>query len=163
MDPSIFKENMSKLSDAHDTSMDFSVSGLVCLLSLTEHRQLYLESRLTPDMVMNDAPSWLDRIWRDAGSHATFANFVLKVPNSCFTPLFSDSIHLPQKFSSLVTAVDVESLSPLCKLLYTHAVALDIVALHVKICDLLFLALLFLDSYDCETIGGLKEISLVLS
>lgn len=120
LDPSISKENMSKLSDTHDTSMDFS---------------LYLESRLTPDMVMNDAQSWLDRIWRDAGSHTTFGNFVLK------------------KFSSLVAAVEVESLGQLCKLLYTHAIALDIVALHVKISDLLFHALLFLDSYDCETIG----------
>jgi mediator of RNA polymerase II transcription subunit 5 len=155
---------MSKLSsDTHDTSMDFSVSGLVCLLSLTEYRQLYLESRLTPDMARNDAQSWLDRIWRDAGTHTTFANFVLKVLNNCFATLFSDLIYLPQKFSSLVTAVDVESLSQLCKLLYTHAIALDIVALHVKISDLLFHALLFLDSYDCETIGGLKEIALVLS
>lgn len=41
-------------------------------------------------MAMNDAQSWLDRIWRDAGSHTTFANFVLKVLDSCFTALFSD-------------------------------------------------------------------------
>lgn len=118
LDTSISQENISKLSsDTHDASMDFS---------------FFIESRLTPDMAMNDAQSWLDRIWRDAGSHTTFANFVLK------------------KF---VTAVDVESLSQLCKLLYTHATALDIVALHVRISDLLFHALLFLDSYDCETIG----------
>jgi mediator of RNA polymerase II transcription subunit 5 len=48
---------------------------------------------------------------------------------------------------------DVESLSHLCRLLYTHEAALDILAIHVKIYDIIFRALLFLEQYDCETVG----------
>jgi hypothetical protein len=55
--------------------------------------------------------------------------------------------------------LDVESLSHLCKLLYTVAEGLDIIALHVKVSDLIFYALVFLEDYDCETVGAYLSFS----
>ena len=49
---------------------------------------------------------------------------------------------------------DVEALGHLCKILYSYDFALDIIALHVKVSDLVFHALSLLDEYDCETIGS---------
>ena len=49
--------------------------------------------------------------------------------------------------------MEVDSLGHLCKILHTYEHGLDIVALHEKIKDLLFLALQFLEDYDCETVG----------
>jgi hypothetical protein len=59
----------------------------------------------------------------------------------------------PQRFVSLTGLLDVESLSHLCKILYLFDDVLDILALHVRISDLIFHALLFLEEYDCETVG----------
>lgn len=61
--------------------------------------------------------------------------------------------NLSQRFTSLTDAFDVESLSHLCKLLYTYEITLDIMALHTRISDMIFYALLFLEQYDCETVG----------
>ena len=49
--------------------------------------------------------------------------------------------------------MDVESLGHICKILYTYEHAMEIVALHVRITDLLFSSLQFLEEYDCETVG----------
>lgn len=49
--------------------------------------------------------------------------------------------------------MEVDFLGHLCKILHTYERALDIVALHERIKDLLFLALQFLEDYDCETVG----------
>jgi mediator of RNA polymerase II transcription subunit 5 len=49
--------------------------------------------------------------------------------------------------------MEVDSLGHLCKILHTYERGLDIVALHERIKDLLFLALQFLEDYDCETVG----------
>jgi mediator of RNA polymerase II transcription subunit 5 len=49
--------------------------------------------------------------------------------------------------------MDVDILGPTCKLLHTYDHALEIVALHTRICDLIFTSLLFLEEYDCEIVG----------
>ncbi|KAF8168029.1 mediator complex subunit Med5-domain-containing protein [Crassisporium funariophilum] len=95
----------------------------------------FLESKVMHDNKVTEAKVWVDRIWKDVSSHSVFANIVLK------------------RFSSLVTALEVESLGHLCKILYTYDYVLDIVALHVRISDLLFYCLQFLEEYDCETVG----------
>lgn len=60
---------------------------------------------------------------------------------------------MSQRFSSVARTLDVESLSHLCKILYTQDRVLDILAIHIKISDLIFHALSFLEEYDCETVG----------
>ncbi|KAF5377593.1 hypothetical protein D9615_005338 [Tricholomella constricta] len=97
--------------------------------------EAYLESKFTPDTNVNDLRSWMDRVSQDVTSHGVFASVILK------------------RFTSLSATFDVDALSHLCKVLYTYDAALDIMALHVKISDLISSALSFLDQYDCETVG----------
>ncbi len=59
-----------------------------------------------------------------------------------------------QRFTNTTTSLDVESLSYVCKVLYTHEPALEIVALHTKLSELLALGLALLEDYDCETVGA---------
>lgn len=60
---------------------------------------------------------------------------------------------LKQRFSGLVEEQDVESLSQLCKVLQRKDAIFDLLSLHIRISDLVFQALLFLENYDCETVG----------
>src|SRR5258705_12212195 len=50
--------------------------------------------------------------------------------------------------------MDVDILGPTCKLLHSYDRALEIIALHTRICDLIFYSLLFLEEYDCEIVGS---------
>lgn len=50
--------------------------------------------------------------------------------------------------------MDVDILGPTCKLLHSYDRALEIIALHTRICDLIFYSLLFLEGYDCEIVGS---------
>lgn len=97
--------------------------------------EVYLEAKFTPDTNVTDLRSWIDRISQDVTIHSTFAAVILR------------------RFTSLSTTFDVDSLSHLCKMLYTYEAALDILALHMKISDLIFRSLSFLNQYDCETVG----------
>ncbi|KAH7931048.1 hypothetical protein BV22DRAFT_1053726 [Leucogyrophana mollusca] len=94
----------------------------------------YLDSRLT-EAAGEDARALLDRICHDVGSHSTFAEVIQK------------------RFTAHTKTLDVEVLSHLTKILYSHDIALDIVSLHIKVTDLVFDALEFLSEYDCETVG----------
>ncbi|KAH7915833.1 mediator complex subunit Med5-domain-containing protein [Hygrophoropsis aurantiaca] len=96
--------------------------------------EAYLDSRLT-EANGDDIHGLLDRIRHDVGSHSTFAEVVLK------------------RFTSHTKTMDVEVLSHITKILYSHDIALDIVSLHVKVSDLVFDALEFLSEYDCDTVG----------
>lgn len=58
-----------------------------------------------------------------------------------------------QRFSVLSASQDVDAFGQLCKILHTFENALDIVALHEPLTDLIFYALAFLEDYDCETVG----------
>lgn len=58
-----------------------------------------------------------------------------------------------QRFAAAVFSMDVDSLGLTCKILHTYDHALEMVALHVRIYDLIFFSLQFLEEYDCETVG----------
>jgi len=50
--------------------------------------------------------------------------------------------------------MEVEPIGQICKVLHTYGRALDMVALHEPIPDLLFYAIQFFEDYDCETVGA---------
>lgn len=108
------------------------------------------------DSSVNDVKLWTDRIWKDSASHSLFANIAHKVVN--LWPCIDAFLKILQRFSSAVTALEVESLGQLCKILHTDEHALDIVALHKPITDLLFYSIQFLEDYDCETVGALNRL-----
>ncbi|KAG6911908.1 hypothetical protein DXG01_000155 [Tephrocybe rancida] len=95
----------------------------------------YLELKFSPDTEIEDLRPWVDRVLHDNTSHSVFAMIILR------------------RFTTLAASFDVDALSHLCKVLYTYETVLDIMALHMKISDLIFRALSFLDQYDCETVG----------
>ncbi|KAI6047573.1 mediator complex subunit Med5-domain-containing protein [Pisolithus marmoratus] len=97
--------------------------------------EIYLESKLTAESSEEDSQALLDRIRGDPGSHHFFATAVRR----CLTAHFRTG--------------DLEILSHLMKILYTHDFALDILSLHLKISDVLFDAVHLLTDYDCETVG----------
>ncbi|KAF9460835.1 mediator complex subunit Med5-domain-containing protein [Collybia nuda] len=95
----------------------------------------YLETRLFPEGNLEDFALLIDRIWKDVGSHKAFANVAMK------------------RFTALAGIYDVEALGHLCKMLFTYEAALDVIAMHVKVSTFIFRALMFLEKYDCETVG----------
>ncbi|KAG6845781.1 hypothetical protein H0H87_003835 [Tephrocybe sp. NHM501043] len=97
--------------------------------------ETYLEMKLSPDTNIEEIGPWIDRVLHDDTSHSVFGAVILR------------------RFMALATTFDVDALSHLCKVLYTYELVLTIMALHIKIADLIFLALTFLDQYDCETVG----------
>ncbi|KAF8622908.1 hypothetical protein AX15_006669 [Amanita polypyramis BW_CC] len=120
-DPGISKDSVPRLHvDSQDNGIELEV---------------FIESKLTPDVSIADFHVWIQRISKDVLSHSVFALVVHK------------------RFYSLASMFDVEALGHLCKILYSYDLALDIIALHVKISDLVFYALSVLDEYDCETVG----------
>ncbi|KAF8349998.1 hypothetical protein F5887DRAFT_1059221 [Amanita rubescens] len=120
-DPGISKDSIPRLrNDAQENGVEV---------------EIFIESKLSPDISIPDFRVWMERISRDVLSHAVFAFVVHK------------------RFTSLAAIFDVEALSHLCKILYTYDFALDITALHARISDLVFHALSLLDEYDCETVG----------
>ncbi|KAF8735483.1 hypothetical protein AX14_001979 [Amanita brunnescens Koide BX004] len=120
-DPGISKDSIPRLrNDSQETGVEV---------------EIFIESKLSPDISVADFRVWMERISKDVLCHAVFAFVVHK------------------RFTSLASMFDVEALSHLCKILYTYDFALDIAALHVRISDLVFHALSLLDEYDCETVG----------
>ncbi|KIJ21680.1 hypothetical protein PAXINDRAFT_105041 [Paxillus involutus ATCC 200175] len=123
------------------TAMDPTISrdtGMRLHAEAFEHNctlESYLESRLTIESSQEDTQSLLNRIRQEPGSHHFFAEVVRK------------------RFTSHSKSGDLEVLSHLTKILYTHDFALDILSLHLKITDLVFEALELLCEYDCETVG----------
>ncbi|KAL4071001.1 mediator complex subunit Med5-domain-containing protein [Scleroderma citrinum] len=95
----------------------------------------YLESKLTAESSEEETPALLDRVCHEPGSHYFFAMVVRK----CFSTHFRSG--------------DLEVLSHLMKILYSHDFALDVLSLHLKISDVLFDAVQLLTEYDCETVG----------
>lgn len=125
LDPSLANQNGSQGFGAYFDGATLDNSGVDATT---------LEFKFGQDMESADG-TWFDRVVRDVSVHALFANLVLK------------------RFSAAAKTLDVEALSHLCKLMYTHPFALDLLALHVKLSDLVFYSLLFLEEYDCETVG----------
>ncbi|KXN89959.1 Mediator of RNA polymerase II transcription subunit 5 [Leucoagaricus sp. SymC.cos] len=96
---------------------------------------VYLESKLGLDVEIADACNWVSRIWRDSDTHHTFAHVVFK------------------RYTHFAMSLDADDLSHLCKIMYTSDHALDILVLHVKLTEVVFRALKFLEEYDCGTVG----------
>ncbi|KAI0788572.1 mediator complex subunit Med5-domain-containing protein [Abortiporus biennis] len=96
--------------------------------------EVYLENKLL-DGSPEDSITFMDKVWRDPCCHNACAEVIRK------------------RFISAATSLDVEALSEICKMLYLHPHAIDIVALHVKLSDLLASALAIVEDYDCETVG----------
>ncbi|KAF7347766.1 Mediator of RNA polymerase II transcription subunit 5 [Mycena venus] len=98
----------------------------------------YLNSKLTPDMDFDDVRLCIERIWNDSSSHKTFTEVAL------------------QRFKTSANLLDpdtLETLSFWSRIFYLCDAALDMIALHSRISDLIFHALLFLQQSDCETVG----------
>lgn len=53
---------------------------------------------------------------------------------------------------------EVEGLSHLCQILYGTEHALDIMALHIRLTDIIARVLAFVDDFDCEAVGALLHI-----
>jgi len=102
---------------------------------------------------MDHAWALIERVLVEPGSHAEFSQVIIKVKLNpsphCVCTLISEA----QRFATLTSALDLESFHHLCKTLYLNDAALDIISLHVKISDLVFYALSFLEEYECETVG----------
>jgi mediator of RNA polymerase II transcription subunit 5 len=54
---------------------------------------------------------------------------------------------------TLTSTLELDSFRHLCKILYLKDATLDVISLHVKLSDLIFYALSFLEEYECETVG----------
>ncbi|KAF5375095.1 hypothetical protein D9758_000207 [Tetrapyrgos nigripes] len=118
---------------SNDTSYSLKTEAQSCGQTL----EIFIEFKLSPDNG-EDTNVFLDRIWRDPASHATFSNIIY------------------QHFVSATKQLDIDSLSQIShitKLLYSHDRSLDVLTLHLKIPDLISQVLLFLELYDCETVG----------
>jgi mediator of RNA polymerase II transcription subunit 5 len=83
VDPLISNDSTPRLqTEALDVGQDLEVSifsSPIIFISDQGSIQLYLDSKLTPETSLDDARASLQRVWRDAGSHATFAEVVRKV------------------------------------------------------------------------------------
>ncbi|KAI0094740.1 mediator complex subunit Med5-domain-containing protein [Irpex rosettiformis] len=97
--------------------------------------EAYLESRFALDMNTEDLTPLVEKIWQDPSSHATFAEIIAK------------------KFLSAAPSLDLETLGHVCKILYTHEHALEIVSLYVRLSELMASALTIIQDYDCESVG----------
>ncbi|XP_006454397.1 hypothetical protein AGABI2DRAFT_214397 [Agaricus bisporus var. bisporus H97] len=97
---------------------------------------LYIESRIGLDIEVNDACAWINRIWRDCSSHHFFAQVAFN------------------RFIQFTKSLNADDLGHLCRILYTSDYALEILSLHVKLTEVVFHALRFLDEYDCESVGN---------
>ncbi|KII93232.1 hypothetical protein PLICRDRAFT_121648 [Plicaturopsis crispa FD-325 SS-3] len=97
--------------------------------------QAYLDMKLGPETSIDDAHGLLEKVWREPGLHAGFSTVVQK------------------RFVALTAALDVESMSHICKLLYLYDPTLDIISLYLPVSTLVAHAILFLQQYDCETVG----------
>ncbi|TFK30512.1 hypothetical protein FA15DRAFT_662476 [Coprinopsis marcescibilis] len=93
------------------------------------------DTRMNHGLEDAEVIAWLDKIWKEPDSHVKFMAAVMK------------------RFSTSSKSLDVEALSRLCKWMYTQPSIMDLVSLHARISDLVFYALLFLEEYDCETVG----------
>ncbi|KIY50606.1 hypothetical protein FISHEDRAFT_38902, partial [Fistulina hepatica ATCC 64428] len=95
--------------------------------------ETYIDGKISSEMNDEDSKNWIARLFSDATCHHTLAQCL--------------------RFMSLTNALDVDAFGNLCRLLCLSDVLLDILSLHVKISSLVRAALVFLEDYDCETVG----------
>ncbi|KZT30460.1 hypothetical protein NEOLEDRAFT_1126012 [Neolentinus lepideus HHB14362 ss-1] len=95
----------------------------------------YIESKV---MAVVDDPStnaFVEKVCQDPSCQAAFAEVIYR------------------RFCTFAISLETEGLSHLCKVLYTHPIALDLVSLHCKMSDMVAHALVLFEDYDCETVG----------
>ena len=124
-----------------------------------------MELKLTQDSSIGETNLWMDRLWKDCGSHSLFANIVRKVQlKALFLGVFSPDIYVfEQRFVSAVAGLEVGPLGQLCQILHRSHNALDMVALDKSITDLLFYSIQFLEDYDCARLSASFSTSSVSS
>ncbi|THH30073.1 hypothetical protein EUX98_g4104 [Antrodiella citrinella] len=64
-----------------------------------------------------------------------------------------DGIEPDWRFAVAASALDIDTLGQLCKIMYSVDSALDILSLHANLPDMLAVALALVEDYDCETVG----------
>lgn len=112
------------------------------VLTITENRAGSIGSRRTSARTQS-SPAGCSR----------YVSHLATVPTIFDASVNIDYRNSDQRFVTCSKALDVEPLSNVCKLLYTEPLALDLLALHIKLSDVIFYSLLLLDEYDCETVG----------
>ncbi|KAL0580378.1 hypothetical protein V5O48_001623 [Marasmius crinis-equi] len=114
---------------------NFHVSSLQSEAEEAGHTpESYLEWKVSRDSP-EDTVLWMDKIWSNCGSHTIFCDFVCT------------------RIATCAGRFDVEGLSQLCRILHLRDYAVDILALHTKLTDPISQILLFLEDYNCETVG----------
>ncbi|EJD55596.1 hypothetical protein AURDEDRAFT_179328 [Auricularia subglabra TFB-10046 SS5] len=97
--------------------------------------ETFIESRITSDGALQDGLALLDRAIMDFQAHGTL----------------SEVLH--RRFIALASTQDVEPLSHMCSVLSRHDAAVDIVAMHTPLSDLIGHALHFVNNFSCEGVG----------
>lgn len=97
--------------------------------------ETYLETRVTSDSALQDGLALLDRAIMDFQAHGTL----------------SEVFH--KRFIALASTQDVEPLSHMCSVLSRHDAAVDIIALHTPLSDLVGHGLHFVTNFSCEGVG----------
>ncbi|KAJ7070959.1 hypothetical protein C8F01DRAFT_1244634 [Mycena amicta] len=97
--------------------------------------EAFFTSRLSPEMDFDDARPFIERIWHEPQMHKPFSEVTVK------------------RFKVAASSLDTETLMFLSRIFYMWDVALDMLAIHQSISELIFHALLCLQEFDCETVG----------
>ncbi|KIY72821.1 hypothetical protein CYLTODRAFT_486057 [Cylindrobasidium torrendii FP15055 ss-10] len=95
----------------------------------------YIAMKIPVDVSSEDLTLFVERVCKDPAAHATFSKILL------------------ERVVAMTTSMEVEGLSNVCKILSTHGLILDIFSLYVPVSGLLRHLILFIDKYDCETVG----------
>jgi hypothetical protein len=82
--------------EARDAGVDIQVRKNICCQKFIYllHAQAYIESKMTSDISVEDLKPWIDRVWRDAGSHSAFAELALKVGSCYHNTMHNDNMFM---------------------------------------------------------------------
>ncbi|KAJ7631007.1 hypothetical protein FB45DRAFT_554296 [Roridomyces roridus] len=97
--------------------------------------ETYLSSKLSSELEFDNVRVWVQKIWNDASAHKTFVDVAIRL------------------FKTSAATLDTESLSHMCRIFYLCDAALDMIAMHSRVAELIFEALVFLQDCDFEIIG----------
>ena len=63
-----------------------------------------------------------------------------------------------KRFHTASSSLDVETLGHISRVLSANETALDLISLHVELSALVSSALAFVEEYDCEAVGTLRNL-----
>ena len=81
--------------------------------------QSYIESKITPDVSVEDLQPWINRVWRDAGSHSAFADVALRVGLYHYDLTGDDNVFISSVSRRLLLCL-MWNLLAICADCYTH-------------------------------------------